>query len=290
MKTWIKPALAVTLGFASGASAAEAQDIRVNQDRHDMAEYPRPIEAADNVWIEDLTSLEVRDAIRAGKINVLVPTGSIEENGPFLTTGKHNNVLRVSAESVARRMGDMLVAPIVPLEAGDPERNTMPGRLSLSPETYRAVLRDVANSLRVQGFQNIFFVGDSGGNTRTDAEVAAELTAAWDGTGVRAFYIPEFYNYDEILVYQREKLGVDEMRYADGYHDNYYITTMIMVGDPADVRLQERLDADRASINGFSLLPVEKSLWHGRQLIEFRTDATVDAMKSAMSDQATGGR
>ena len=72
------------------------------------------------------------------------------------------------------------------------------------------------------------------------------------------------------MVYQREKLGVDEMRYADGYHDNYYITTMIMVGDPADVRLEERIDADRASINGFSLLPVERSLWHGRQLIEFR--------------------
>ena len=28
---------------------------------------PRPIAAADSVWIEDLTYLEVRDAIKAGK-------------------------------------------------------------------------------------------------------------------------------------------------------------------------------------------------------------------------------
>ena len=55
---------------------------------------PRPIDMHDSVWIEDLTMLEVRDLIKAGKTTALVLTGGIEENGPYLTTGKHNNVLK----------------------------------------------------------------------------------------------------------------------------------------------------------------------------------------------------
>ncbi len=54
---------------------------------------PRPIEAVDSVFIEDLTWMEVRDALRAGKDTVIVATGGIEQNGPYLVTGKHNVVL-----------------------------------------------------------------------------------------------------------------------------------------------------------------------------------------------------
>ena len=257
-----------------------------DEPRHDMRTFARPIPAADEVWIENMTALEVRDALAAGKVNVLIPTGSIEENGPWLTTAKHNNVLRVSAEAIARRMGDMLLAPIVPLEPGDPARNTTPGRLSLSAETYRGVLRDLANGLKAQGFKNVFFVGDSGGNTRASEAVAIELMAEWKGSGARAFYIPEYYDYDEIMVYQREQLGVDETRYQDRFHDNYYITTMIMVGSPEDVRFSERVAAGTASINGFSLMPLEKSLWHGRQLVEFRADETIAGIRKALAGVA----
>ena len=55
--------------------------------------------APDTVFIEELTWLEVRDAIRAGKKNVIVATGGIEQNGPYLTTGKHNFVLRATTEA-----------------------------------------------------------------------------------------------------------------------------------------------------------------------------------------------
>src|SRR5689334_15746655 len=75
---------------------------------------PRPIEAVDSVFIEDLTWMEVRDAIRGGKETVIVATGGIEQNGPYLVTGKHNVVLRGTTEAIARKMGNTLVAPIVP--------------------------------------------------------------------------------------------------------------------------------------------------------------------------------
>src|SRR5579871_5489259 len=74
---------------------------------------PRPIEALDSVWIEELTWMEVRDALRAGKTTVIIPTGGVEQNGPYLATGKHNYVLKATAEAIARKLGDALVAPIV---------------------------------------------------------------------------------------------------------------------------------------------------------------------------------
>ena len=83
---------------------------------------PRPIDMHDSVWIEDLTMLEVRDLIKGGKTTALVLTGGIEENGPYLTTGKHNNVLKATGESIARALGNALVAPIVTLEPGNPLR------------------------------------------------------------------------------------------------------------------------------------------------------------------------
>src|SRR5947209_6450819 len=75
---------------------------------------PRPIEAVDTVFIEDLTWMEVRDALKAGKDTVIVATGGVEQNGPYLVTGKHNVVLRGTTEAIAKKLGKTLVAPIVP--------------------------------------------------------------------------------------------------------------------------------------------------------------------------------
>src|SRR5262245_38996387 len=74
---------------------------------------PRPIAAVESVWIEDLTWMEVRDAMRAGKTTVIIPTGGVEQNGPYLVTGKHNVILRATSEAIAKRLGNALVAPIV---------------------------------------------------------------------------------------------------------------------------------------------------------------------------------
>src|ERR1019366_7463166 len=70
----------------------------------------RPIEPLDSVFIEELTWMEVRDALKAGKTTVIIPTGGVEQNGPYLATGKHNYVLRATTEAIARKLGNALVA------------------------------------------------------------------------------------------------------------------------------------------------------------------------------------
>ena len=68
---------------------------------------PRPIEALDTVFVEEMTWMEVRDALKAGKTTVIMPTGGVEQNGPYLATGKHNYILRGTAEAIARKLGSL---------------------------------------------------------------------------------------------------------------------------------------------------------------------------------------
>src|SRR5690242_600339 len=69
---------------------------------------PRPIEAVDAVFVEELTWMEVRDALKAGKSTVIIATGGVEQNGPYLATGKHNYILRATTEAIARKLGNAL--------------------------------------------------------------------------------------------------------------------------------------------------------------------------------------
>ena len=242
---------------------------------------PRPIDMHDTVWIEDLTMMEVRDLLKAGKTTALILTGGIEENGPFLTTGKHNNVLRVMGNSIARALGDALVAPIVTLEPGNPERVRTPGTVLLSAETYRAVMTDMATSLKTQGFTNIVLLGDSGGNQRPMQEVADALNAKWkgDASGARVHFIPEYYNYDEVEKFEQDALGIHEK--MEGLHDDYYISALIAVHDPNGVRMPERVKAGKFVINGVPLSPIEKTIENGRKIAAFRTEKTVAAIRKA---------
>ena len=71
--------------------------------------------------------MDVRDALKAGKTNIIISTGGIEPNGPWLVTGKHNYVLHANCEAIARKMGNALCAPIVKyVPEGDIEKKTEP--------------------------------------------------------------------------------------------------------------------------------------------------------------------
>jgi creatinine amidohydrolase len=276
MRTHPSPTLLLALLLPVGLGAQQGGML-------DMSEFPRPIEAVDNVWIEQLTMLEVRDYLAEGRTTALILTGGIEENGPYLTTGKHNHVLEVMGESIARALGNTLVAPIVTLEPGDPSRD-QPGTVLVSRPVWEAYLSDMARSLKSQGFTEIFLLGDNGGNARSLEAVARDLSRAWRGEGVLIAHIPEYYNYDDVVAFQRDVLGVDEDPRLEGLHDDYYITSIIMNDNPEYVRLEQRAAAGKASINGISILPAEKTLEHGRRIIQFRTDATVAGIQRVRAE------
>jgi creatinine amidohydrolase/Fe(II)-dependent formamide hydrolase-like protein len=259
-----------------------------------MYDEPRPIAAGESVWMEDLTWMEVRDLLADGWTTAIVSTGGIEQNGPYLVTGKHNVVMQGACERIAKALTRTLCAPVIKLVPGGPLDGSSghmrySGTLSLRPETYEMVLEDVTRSLATHGFTDIVLIGDSGGNQDGMEAVAERLSAEWasEGSAVRAHYIPEFYTYPDVVAYMEDELGAVQTD-PEGIHDDFAITSMMMVVDPELVRFDQRVEAGRASINGVSLLPTERALEVGEALFQFRTDRTVKAIRRALGESAAG--
>lgn len=247
-------------------------------------DVPRPIAAVDTVFLEQMTWMEVRDALRAGKTTVLVPTGGVEQSGPYLALGKHDYILRATTEAIARRLGNALVAPIVPfVPEGDLEPPTghmcYPGTISLGEETYELLLADICTSLRAHGFRHIVLLGDSGGNQEGMRAVAARLESLWAGRGARVHFIPEYYDYPGVSRWL-EGQGIRER--DEGLHDDFLVTAQLMAVDPAAARMQQRIAAGKFRINGLNLAPAANTIAWGRRIIAFRAETTTAAIRRAV--------
>ncbi len=244
---------------------------------------PRPIPAVDSLMIEDLTWMEVRDAMRGGKHTVVIATGGIEQNGPYIAANKHNVVLRGTADAIARKLGDALVAPIVGfVPEGDIAPPSLhmkyPSTVSVREETYRALLRDMCECYRTHGFKHIVLIGDSGGNQDGLKAVAQELNQKWAESGPKLHFIPEYYNYGALGEWL-EKQGIKQT--DEGLHDDYAMTAQLVAIDPASVRIKQRQAAGKMSINGVSLEPLEKTAEIGRKVIDYRAELTVAAIRKS---------
>ena len=140
------------------------------ENPYNCVESPNPLTPPNTVWIEDMTWMDVRDAMKAGKTTVIIPTGGMEPNGPWLALGKHNYVLQANCEAIARKLGNALCAPIDQARArGRHRAQDQPHGLArhdvrCAKRPSARVLTDTADSLKAHGFKNIIFIGDSGGN------------------------------------------------------------------------------------------------------------------------------
>jgi len=110
-----------------------------------------------------------RETLRAAlpEAVVLLPVGATEQHGPHLATGTdallaHAVTERAAALADASRR--LIVAPPLPFGSSD-HHLPFGGTLSLSPETFLAVLLDLARSIAVQGGRRLVVVNGHGGNT-----------------------------------------------------------------------------------------------------------------------------
>lgn len=154
---------------------------------------------AANVMMEDMTWQEIAVAIKSGKTTVIVPTGGTEQNGPHIVLGKHNFILQKTAPAIAEKLGDTLVAPIMPyVPEGDIHPPTghmrFAGTLSLQPATFAAFLEDTARSLKEHGFKYICFVGEHGASQPIQEAVAKKLSDEWKDEKVKVIQVNEYYD------------------------------------------------------------------------------------------------
>ncbi|MEK8126688.1 creatininase family protein [Paenibacillus filicis] len=93
---------------------------------------------------------------------VIIPTGAIEVYGPHLPLGSDTLLAEKLAELVAERVGG-IVGPT--LEAGDSTvLSEFPGTITIRPESFKAYLGDVLDSLVKWGFTQVLFINGHAGN------------------------------------------------------------------------------------------------------------------------------
>src|SRR5690348_11338385 len=255
------------------------------QNPYNCKDAANPIPAPDTVWMEDMTWMDVRDALKAGKTNVIISTGGMEPNGPWLATGKHNFVLKANCDAIARKLGNTLCAPIVKfVPEGDIETKSghmaSPGTITMREDTFRAILRDTAESLQAHGFTNIIFIGDSGGNQAGQKAIAEELTKKWAGKAL-AIHVAEYYDYASVAKYMQDH-GIKDGA-SDNMHDDPIITLNMYITDPNSVRYDARVKANKATINGVSIADKNKNMALAKQIVEFRATKTVEAINKLIA-------
>ncbi len=132
----------------------------------------QPWKGSENVLLAKNTWPEIKKRIDEGLDTVLVPLGSTEQHGPILPSDNDifNSVqlcLRVASKS-----GRALVAP--PLCYGVSEHHMdFPGTISINPNVFTKLLKQIALSLHRHGIRNVLFVTCHGGN------MTAIMNAVW---------------------------------------------------------------------------------------------------------------
>ncbi len=299
-RTLLRRALMAAGALTLVSTAVDAQQPRPRDPRsmgggncadnpYNCKDTPNPLPAPNTVWLEEMTWMDVRDAIAAGKTTVIVPTGGMEPNGPWLVTGKHNYVLHTNCDAIARKLGNALCAPIVkfvPEGSYDPPSGhmTSPGTITAREGTFRALLTDIAASLKAHGFTTIIYIGDSGGNQAGQRAVADSLTMLWKGAPIVA-HVQEYYDYASVAKHMESK-GLHPSK-ADGLHDDPEISLNMFIDDPKSIRYDERVKAGKAEINGVSLTDRKKITAWAREVVAFRAQVTVDAINKAIANKGT---
>jgi creatinine amidohydrolase/Fe(II)-dependent formamide hydrolase-like protein len=237
-------------------------------------------DAAQTVFLEELTWTELRDLIHAGKTTILVPIGGTEQNGPHMALGKHNFRVRVLSEKIARALGDALVAPViayVPEGALDPPSGHMkfPGTITVPEEAFAKLLEYAARSFKLAGFHDILFLGDHGGYQRIEKAVADRLDKEWAGSPIRVYAVEEYYRASE------DEFGrlLESKGYTKeeaGTHAGLADTSLTLAVDPALVRT-DRLQPGE----GVRGDPRRSTAELGRLGVELIVARTVEAIKKA---------
>lgn len=236
-------------------------------------------ERAPQVEIERMTWIEVRDAVAAGRTTVIIPAGGTEQNGRHMIIGKHNLIVAETARRTALTLGDALVAPVLAyVPEGDPAKRegnmAFPGTISVPDGVYEQLLEGAANSFKAHGFKTIVLMGDHGQTQAPQEALAARLSKAWAGEGVRVVNARNYYGKNGGLDFLASQ-GLS--RAAFGTHAGIEDTAALMAIEPEGVRLDGyKPDADGAT--GDARLA---SAARGEKLLQLKVDAAVAEIRAA---------
>jgi creatinine amidohydrolase len=161
-------------------------------------------QAAELVEMELMTYPEIYSAIHEkGKTTVLIYNGGTEQRGPQAVLGGHTIMARRTAAAIALRLGNALVAPVMPFSlAGAHLKPQWPGSVDIDGEVFTKINEEIAASMVVNGFKNIILMGDHGGGQKELETLAKRLDAKYAPKGVRVYFCG--------VVYEKARVDFNE--------------------------------------------------------------------------------
>ncbi len=247
---------------------------------------------ASTVFIEEMTSPELRQRIANGTTTILIPIGATEQNGPHMVLGKHNVRVRVLAAQIADKLGNTVVAPVI---AYVPEGSIQPpaahmrftGTISIAEPAFEGLLEGAARSFRQHGFQDVVFLGDHGGYQKSLARVANRLNLEWArDSQVRVHALPQYYAAAQTPF--NAQLKAKGFTTAEiGTHAGLADTALALAVDPALVRHERLAQSPKAAeANGISGDPRRATSEAGQWGIHAIVDASTAAIREAIRPRA----
>jgi creatinine amidohydrolase len=113
--------------------------------------------------LAQLSWVQVQEALDAGRRTVLFAAGSTEQHGPHLPLATDTMLGDALADRVAARLPGVLRGPTLSLGVS-PHHMGFPGTITLSPQTFQAVVREYVGSLGAHGFETVLVIPSHGGN------------------------------------------------------------------------------------------------------------------------------
>jgi creatinine amidohydrolase len=277
-------------GGRGGRGGAPAAQARPQGPTMLTAPASAPTQMPDTVFIDEMTWEETRDAMKAGKTTVIVPTGGTEKNGYHMVLGKHNYVVTHTANLMARRLKNALVAPTIQyVPEGNPDTQ-VPGAISLPSPAYDMLLDAAARSLKVHGFTEILFIGDSGGNQAGLRNVADKLNEEWKGADTKVFALTDYYEASRLhyRAWLEAQFGYDDQ--TAGSHAGITDTSQMLFIRPSGIRKDQIKPWGGPRDSGVSGDPAKATAEIGRMGIEFKVNAGINQYKLLKNPPTRGGR
>lgn len=246
-----------------------------------------------SVYLEELTSAELRTAVDQGSTTILIPIGGTEQSGPHMALGKHNVRVKALAGQIAQRLGKAIVAPVlayVPEGAITPPQAHMrfSGTLSIGEPAFEAVLEATARSLKQHGFRHIVFLGDHGGYQKNLMRVAQSLNRQWASDGrFHALALGAYYGAAQgAFARALRSQGYSEAEI--GTHAGLADTALMLAIDPSQVRMQALAQAAQsAPANGVAGDPRKASPALGQIGVRLIVEDSVHAIQQALKPSAS---
>ncbi len=234
-----------------------------------------------SVYLQELSTTDVRAALREGRRTIIVPVGGVEQNGPHMALGKHDFRVHALAGRIAAELGNALVAPVV---AYVPEGRITPptehmryaGTISVPEAAFKALLDGAARSFAQHGFTDIVILGDSGNYQAALKAVAEALNRDWKRGPARAHFVADYYLAAQQPFQQLLRArGLSDAQI--GTHAGAADTALMLAVDPSRVWL----DKAAAQAEGVSGDPRRASAELGQLGTELIVQRSVAAIRQA---------